>query len=266
MNKIEEQVTSALRRQDAKLTVHDELDAIINNDHIVRFSSQRDTPIRRPLLAIAAAAVLVVGAGGLIWAQRTEPAAPATADAPQPAVSDPAPSVTLTAPETTVPEPVDPAMIAANESACRDGLAETTVPNVGGMAYFVAVEALRAAGLDSLVAREGVSGVVPELGDRHVILWQDPTPGSPIACGDVVELTATSLPVYVVQPGDTWESVAAAQAIPVEDLLDFNDFSIAELEADGGSATSPIEIGRVLRLSLPDRPLLSGPAATTTVP
>lgn len=91
------------------------------------------------------------------------------------------------------------------------------------MAYPVAVEALRSVGLDSQVRREVVSdGVQPELGDGHVIVGQDPTAGASLSCGDVIELTATTLPVYVVEPGDTWASIADAHQIAVEDLLDFN--------------------------------------------
>lgn len=83
MNTTEEQLASALRRRDAELIVHDELDAIINDRDIVRFAPQRDNRSRRPLLlTAAAAAMLIVGAGGLIWAQRTDPVPPATASQP----------------------------------------------------------------------------------------------------------------------------------------------------------------------------------------
>lgn len=219
-------------------------------------------------LLLAAAAVLVVAAGvtGIALTRRGGQRGTVPAAAEQPVavpVSDPASAPTAL--PTIAPELADPATTAADESACRNGEGETTVPNVGGMAYPVAVRALRAAGLDSQVLREAVSaGVQPELGDGHVILWQDPTPGATVACGDVVELTATTLRVYVVQPGDTWESVAAAQGIPVEDLLDFNDFTIVELEAAGGSVTSPLTIGQVIRLSLPYRQRALENAPTTT--
>jgi hypothetical protein len=84
MNTIQEQLTSALRRRDAELTVHDEVDAILNDDHLVRFNPQRDPRSRRPiLLTVAAASTLAVGAGGLMWAQRTAPPPPATADSPR---------------------------------------------------------------------------------------------------------------------------------------------------------------------------------------
>jgi len=265
MNTIEEQLTSAMHRRDAELTVHDELDSILNDDHIVRFTLQRAPHTRRPLLLTAAAAtMLIVGAGSLIWAQRTELVPPATAESSRPSDGS---TGQETAPATTVLQITPPGTIAADASACSDGEAETTVPNVGGMAYSDAVEALRGVGLDAQVGREAVGGgIEPELGDGHVIVWQDPTAGQPIACGSVVELTATTLPVYVSEPGDTWASIAAAQGIAVEDLLESNYSTIAELEADGRSAESPVETGRVIRLSLPNRTLGNGPPATTIAP
>lgn len=90
MKTIEEQLTSALHRRDAELIVNGQLDAIINDDDVVRWAPQQNTHRRRPLLlTVAAVAVLVVGAGGLIWAQRTEPV-PSAAAADTSASADPA--------------------------------------------------------------------------------------------------------------------------------------------------------------------------------
>lgn len=199
----------------------------------------------------AAAAVLVVASGvtGIALASRGGPSQTGSAAAEQPVaapLTDPASQPT--APATS--EPADPATTAAHEPACSDGEGETIVPNVAGMAYPVAADTLLAAGLDFEVSREASPEGQPAIGDGHVVVAQDPTPGATVACGDVVNVMATTLPVYAIQPGDTWESIAAAQGIPVEDLLDFNDFTIVELEAAGGSITSPLEIGRVIRLSL----------------
>jgi hypothetical protein len=95
MNTIEEQLTAALRRRDTELTVHDELDAILNDDLIVRSTPPRHTRARRPLLlAVAAASVVVVGAGALIWAQHTRNTPTATSNRPTPGVSVLAPSPT----------------------------------------------------------------------------------------------------------------------------------------------------------------------------
>lgn len=85
MNEVEEQLTSALQRRDAELTVHDDLDAIVNDDHIVRFNPQRDSRARRPiLLTVAAASMLVAGAAGLIWAQQSTSAPTSTSPASLP--------------------------------------------------------------------------------------------------------------------------------------------------------------------------------------
>lgn len=95
MNTIEEQLTIALRRRDSELTVHDELDAILNDDLIVRSTPQGDTQARRPLLfAVAAVSMVVVGAGGLVWAQRTRDTPTATSNRPTPGLSVLAPSPT----------------------------------------------------------------------------------------------------------------------------------------------------------------------------
>ncbi len=95
MNTIEEQLTSALHRRDSELTVHDELDAILNDELVVRSTPHGDTRARRPLLlAVAAVSMVVVGAGGLIWAQRARDTPTATSNRPTPGLSVLAPSVT----------------------------------------------------------------------------------------------------------------------------------------------------------------------------
>lgn len=84
MNTFEEQLTKALHRRDAEITVRDQLDAVLNDDHIVGSDPQRGIRARRPtLLTVAAASILTVGAVGLIWAQHTEPGPAATADGRQ---------------------------------------------------------------------------------------------------------------------------------------------------------------------------------------
>ena len=240
----------------------------ITDDPTVFLTTSTAGTAQRRLLPAAAALLVVAGVAGLALVSRGGQGDNGPAAAEQPvAVPLTDPAGQSTAPTTTLSQTTPPATIAADESACSDGEAETTVPNVGGMAYTVAVEALLGVGLDSQVSREVVSaGVQPELGDGHVIVSQDPTAGETLACGGVVELTATTLPVYVIEPGDTWKSIAAAHGIAVEDLLEFNDSTIVELEAAGGSVTSPLEIGRVIRLSLPYRTLETAPPTTTTAP
>lgn len=225
-------------------------------------------PAQRRLLPAAAALLVVASVAGLALVTRSGQGNNGPAATQQPiAVPLTDPAGQSTAPTTTLSQTAPPATIAADKSACSNGEAETTVPNVGGMAYTIAVEALRGIGLDPQVSREVVSaGVQPELGDGHVIVSQDPTAGQTLACGGVVQLTATTLPVYVTEPGDTWKSIAAAHGIAVEDLLVFNDSTIVEVEAAGGSVTSPLETGRVIRLSLPYRTHETAPPTTTTSP
>jgi hypothetical protein len=118
MSTTEEQLTGALRRRDAELIVHDELDAIIDGDHIIRFAPKRHNRTRRSLLlTAAAAATLVVGAGGLIWAQRAEPIAPAEADSAQSAV--PASFPRLQFP--TTDSPAGPVLIGAQDYPIEGG-------------------------------------------------------------------------------------------------------------------------------------------------
>lgn len=76
MNTIEEHLTNAMHRRDAELTVHDELDAILNDDHIVRFTPQPDRQARRPsastLVRVAAVIVPIAALVGGLVALRPE--------------------------------------------------------------------------------------------------------------------------------------------------------------------------------------------------
>lgn len=117
MNTTEEQLITALRRRDAELTVHDELDAILNGD-VVRFTPNRHLSTRRPLLlTVAAATTLVIGAGGLMWTQRTEPVPPATADSPLAAVPAFFPRLQFS----TQDSPADPVLVGAQDYPIEGG-------------------------------------------------------------------------------------------------------------------------------------------------
>jgi hypothetical protein len=202
----------------------------------------------------AAAAVLIVAAGvtGIVLASRGSPSqtSPAATEQPDgPALTDAKPEIT--APATTA----DPAR------PCSDGTGETTVPNVAGMSYDVAIATLNAAGVGFEVVP-----MVPDGGSAtygYVVAKQDTTPGDTLACGDVVVLTVADRPKinYTIQPGDTWESIASVQGIAIDDLLDANGVTLATLEASGETVASPLDPGRTITLLLPAT-LENAPATT----
>jgi LysM repeat protein len=204
----------------------------------------------------AAAAVLVVAAGVTViaLASRGSPSqtGPAPAEQPVgPALTDPEPEL---APETTA----DP------DQPCRDGTGETTVPNVAGIPYSEAVDTLGAAGVEFEVVPEGSPAEEVAIVDGYVVVKQHTAPGSTLVCGDVVVLTVgyRARATYTIQPGDTWESIAAAQGISVEDLLDFNGLTIAELEATSETVASPLDVGRVIRFGVPVSNVGTAPPTT----
>lgn len=186
---------------------------------------------QRRLLPAAAAVLLVAAAvTGIALAGRGSPSQTGPAAAEQPV--GPAP----TDPE---PEPTAPATTADPDQPCSDGTAETSVPNVAGMPYQAAIDTLNAAGLGIEVAPEvSPDGEAAIYG--YVVAKQHTTPGDTLACGDVVVLSVVDRPTatYRVQPGDTWESIAAAQDIVVDDLLD----------ANGETVSSPLDPGRAITL------------------
>lgn len=80
---------------------------------------------------------------------------------------------------------------------------------------------------------------------------QKPDPGSTVDCGSNVELTLAYRPgeLYAIQDGDTYESIAAAHGITVEQLLGFSSLTVAELSATGETPTSSLKAGGALRIS-----------------
>lgn len=262
MNKTEEQLTSALRRRDADLTVHDELAAVLADDNIVRFTLQRDTTrSRRPFLLMAAAAsIVIVGAGGLIWAPRTEPSPPATADSPT--------DSELSVSQQPANEPADgnqvPNAATVPSPGCADPAGRTLVPNVSGLSYPEAVDAMISAGLDFEVVRELPVDGETASDDLHTVVAQNVAPAESVECGTVVRITAAYRAgiLYVVQPGDTYESIAESQGIPVETLLEFSGLSVAELDAVGESTTTVLNVGRAIPLSA-GQPTLTTVVTTT---
>ena len=72
--------------------------------------------------------------------------------------------------------------------------------------------------------------------------------------------------LYIVQEGDTYESIAASQGITLEQLLGFNGLCVAELEASSQSLAAPLALGQVLRLSIDPATMNTVPTTTTPSP
>jgi hypothetical protein len=128
--------------------------------------------------------------------------------------------------------------------------AQALVPNVAGMPWVDAAEALTTAGLEPLSLPELPAPLdTPDPG-LYVIIRQRTVPGTITSCGSVVDLTVAYRPgvLYIVQEGDTYESVASSQGLTLEQLLGFNGTSVAELEASGQSPSAPLYLGQALRL------------------
>lgn len=216
---------------------------------------------RRLLPAAAAVIIIAAGVTGIALASRGSEngSAPAASELPVGApLTDPLSE------QTEPPSRSSPVTPAALDSGCSDGSGQATVPNVAGMVYPAAVDALLTTGLSFDVARELPPEGAIATDDEYAVVGQDIRPGDVVACGAVVRVTAAYRPgiLYTIRPGDTWESVAISQGIPVEDLLAFSGFSVAELEADGKTIATPLEVGRAISLSLPQPTLDTIPTTT----
>ncbi len=206
-----------------------------------------ETPTRRPYLAATASLLVVAGVGALIAIKYndTTPVAPAatpiaTDDSSQPL------STTTTLLGGTEPAPAE---APSTNPSCAISGPRVLVPDVAGMPWEDAVAVLAASGLEPLP--------LPELPppasdpDSYVIVRQNTAPGKGTLCGSVVALTIEYRPgpLYVVQDGDTYESIAASQGITLDELLGFQGLSIADLETSGGDISAPLAVGQALRLS-----------------
>jgi hypothetical protein len=81
MTDLQEDLTLALQRRAEAVTVENQLDAILDDHNIVRFSYSIGRDLRRSRgLLVAASVAVLVGAGGLIWAtnSRTQPPSPSS--------------------------------------------------------------------------------------------------------------------------------------------------------------------------------------------
>jgi hypothetical protein len=207
-----------------------------------------ETSTRRPYLAVAASLVVLAGLGGLVAIGTNDdtPVSPAAAPiatddsaAPEPVTTLPIDTATPVGVDTTVPH------------GCTSPGAQALVPDVAGIPYAAAIAILTSEGLEPNALRE-----VPPPGETatdadYAVVRQNAAPGTRTPCGTIVDITVAYRPgiLYVVQEGDTYQSIAVAQGISVEQLLGFSGLTVAELEASGQSPTTPLTLGQALRLS-----------------
>jgi LysM domain/PASTA domain len=223
-----------------------------------------ETRTRRPYLAVAASLVVLAGVGALV-AVSTNDATPVSPAVAPIATDDSSASEPLTAPTTiTVPGDTASSVVVNTTPSCAITGAQALVPNVAGMPWVDADAALVTAGLEP--------NALPELpapledatdADYYVIIRQETAPGTITPCGTTVDITVAYRPgtLYIVQEGDTYESIAASQGIPLEQLLGFNGLSVAALEASGRSPDALLALGQALRLGpCPTSEACSGPS------
>ena len=222
-----------------------------------------ETSTRRPYLAVAASLVVLAGVGGLVAIGTNEGTPDSPAAAPIATDDSSAPEPVTTAPTTTTAAGDTASSTVVNTTpSCAITGAQALVPNVAGMPWVDAAAVLAAAGLEPNALPELPAPVETATdADYYVIIRQETAPGTITSCGTIVDITVayrTGI-LYIVQEGDTYESIAASQGITLEQLLGFNGLTVAELELSGQDPSTPLTLGQALRLS-------NSPATLNTVP
>jgi len=219
------------------------------------------TSTRRPYLAVAASLVVLAGVGGLVAIRTNNDDTPVSPAAAPAATDNPSETAATTAPTTTTlpGQPVSSAVVNPTPN-CSITDAQSLVPNVAGMSWVDAAADLLTAGFEPNALPELPAPLATPDAD-YVIIRQAAAPGAIAPCGATVDIIVAYRPgiLYVVQDGDTYESIASSQGITLEQLLSFNGMTVAELEAAGQSPSAPLALGQALRLSL-------DPATSNTVP
>lgn len=224
------------------------------------------TSTRRPYLAVAASLVVLAGVGGLVAigtdndAGPTQPGAANDSAETSPAIAE---TTTTLLGQTASPAAVNPT------PNCSSTNAQSVVPNVAGMSWVDAADALLAAGLASNALPELPGPSDAPAADLYVIIRQATIPGTIAPCGTTVDITVAYQPgtLYIVQGGDTYQSIAASQGITLDQLLGFQGLSVAELEASGRNPSTPLALGQALRLGVcpssnaTEPPACSGPSS-----
>ncbi len=211
-----------------------------------------ETSTRRPYLAVAASMVVLAGVGGLVAIGNNDDTPVSPAAAPIATDDSSAPEPVTTAPATTtVPGDTASSAVVNTTPSCAITGAQALVPNVAGMPWVDAAAVLATAGLEPNALPELPPPLETPDADYYVIIRQATAPGTTTSCGTIVDITVAYRPgiLYIVQEGDTYESIATSQGITLEQLLGFNGLSAAELEATGQSPAAPLALGQALRLS-----------------
>lgn len=220
------------------------------------------TSTRRPYLAVAASLIVLAGVGGLVAIGTNNDAAPIRPGAAtDPSETSPATAATTT---TLLGQTTSPAVVNPTPN-CSSTNAQSVVPNVAGMSWVDAADALLAAGLASNALPELPAPFETPDADLYVIIRQATIPGTAAPCGTTVDITVAYQPgtLYVVQDGDTYQSIAASQGITLEQLLGFQGLSVAELETSGRNPSTALALGQALRISLcPSSNTLAPPACS----
>ena len=223
-----------------------------------------ETRKRRPFLAVAVSLVVLAGVGTLV-AISTNDATP-IAPAAEPIATDDssAPEPVATAPITIAPIDTASSVVVTTTPGCAVTGAQALVPNVAGLPWADAAALLATAGLEPNALPELPPPLETSTAADYYIIRQTTAPGTITPCGTIVDITVAYRPgiLYIVQEGDTYESIAASQGITLEQLLGFSGLSVAELEASGQSPTAPLALGQALRLSNDPAPLNTVPATT----
>lgn len=214
-----------------------------------------ETSTRRPYLAVAASLVVLAGVGGLV-AIGTNDGTPVTPSA-APIATDHSSAPTTS----TVPGDTASSAPANTTPSCAITGAQALVPNVAGMPWVDAAAVLATAGLEPNALRELPPPGETATDDDYAVIRQKTAPGTTTSCGTIVDLTIAYRPgiLYIVQEGDTYESIATSQGITLEQLLSFSSLTAAELELAGQDPSAPLALGQALRLS-------NSPATLNTVP
>lgn len=214
---------------------------------------------RRPRsrVAVAAAALVAVGVGGLWVAADRQGVPESTAPVAQPpstavAVPDLVPGVDdmPTEPLASVPTASLPDPMAS--ATCATGSPTAVLPLVVGMTFDEATATLEQAGFTTEGLFEnspagtanGDDPVVNQLATGY------PAPGEPATCGAAIRLAVALLPgrFQVVQDGDTYPAIAEAEGIDVDELLSFNGLTRDSLASEGRTIDSPLMAGQAVSL------------------